>query len=225
MIVKKISMRAVYCKCKNKYVKKCSKKCNSPDYWKQGIGSLKNNSTSNLSNINRLRYSEYWENFDTYFTDNASNLSTNYTVEAIDPLATQENFKGGNLYSKFESTQAASQSATIASKLGINYISFWSRYKAGESHEANVAFWFWGRKITWVPSTQLWSNGSKVNITSPVTATITDGEIIDGYQWYKLEFVSSLTPEEQDVLTGTWTLRMFTEAGVLEIFYPVFKAV
>ena len=38
-------MRAVYCKCRNTYSIKCDKnksnlKCKSPDYWKQGIGSI-----------------------------------------------------------------------------------------------------------------------------------------------------------------------------------------
>ena len=36
--------RAVYCKCKNTYSIDCDKglynKCNAPDYWKQGIGSI-----------------------------------------------------------------------------------------------------------------------------------------------------------------------------------------
>lgn len=37
--------RAVYCKCKNTYSIDCDKnknnsKCKSPDYWKQGIGSI-----------------------------------------------------------------------------------------------------------------------------------------------------------------------------------------
>ena len=35
-------MRAKYCKCKNTYsIKGCkSKKCNAPEYWKQGIGRI-----------------------------------------------------------------------------------------------------------------------------------------------------------------------------------------
>ena len=35
--------RAVYCKCKNTYSIDCdkyNKKCKSPEYWKQGIGSI-----------------------------------------------------------------------------------------------------------------------------------------------------------------------------------------
>lgn len=37
-------MRAVYCKCKNTYSIDCKdnqgNKCNAPEYWKQGIGSI-----------------------------------------------------------------------------------------------------------------------------------------------------------------------------------------
>ena len=37
-------MKAVYCKCKNTYSIECknnkNKKCNAPEYWKQGIGTI-----------------------------------------------------------------------------------------------------------------------------------------------------------------------------------------
>jgi len=34
--------RAVYCKCKNTYSIECKddQKCETPDYWKQGVGSI-----------------------------------------------------------------------------------------------------------------------------------------------------------------------------------------
>lgn len=38
--------RAVYCYCKNTYSIECdkgsNKRCNAPDYWKQGIGNISN---------------------------------------------------------------------------------------------------------------------------------------------------------------------------------------
>ena len=43
--------RAKYCKCKNTYtINECNKKhCNSPEYWKQGIGSIYKNSDENAN--------------------------------------------------------------------------------------------------------------------------------------------------------------------------------
>tara|TARA_R110002012_G_scaffold30602_6_gene92493 strand:+ start:949 stop:1134 length:186 start_codon:yes stop_codon:yes gene_type:complete len=45
-------MRAKYCKCKNTYtMKKCDKKkCQAPDYWSQGLGSLTGGTVSNTDN-------------------------------------------------------------------------------------------------------------------------------------------------------------------------------
>ena len=42
-----------FCKCKNTYTtKNCKfeKKCNAPEYWRQGIGSLVDNGISNVIN-------------------------------------------------------------------------------------------------------------------------------------------------------------------------------
>ena len=47
-------MRAKYCKCKNTYTtedcKYNNKRCNAPDYWSQGIGSLTGGGVSNVNN-------------------------------------------------------------------------------------------------------------------------------------------------------------------------------
>ena len=45
-------MRAKYCKCKNTYtMTKCNeKKCQAPDYWSQGLGSLTGGVVSNVDN-------------------------------------------------------------------------------------------------------------------------------------------------------------------------------
>ncbi len=45
-------MRAKYCKCKNTYtMTKCNeKKCQAPDYWSQGLGSLTGGTESNVDN-------------------------------------------------------------------------------------------------------------------------------------------------------------------------------
>ncbi len=44
-------MRAVYCKCKNTYSIDCKqnsdKGCETPEYWKQGIGSINKKSDEN----------------------------------------------------------------------------------------------------------------------------------------------------------------------------------
>ena len=45
--------KAKFCKCKNTYTNKdCNfdKKCKSPEYWRQGIGSLTGNGISNVIN-------------------------------------------------------------------------------------------------------------------------------------------------------------------------------
>ena len=45
-------MKAWYCKCKNTYtMTKCNeKKCQAPDYWSQGLGSLTGGTISNVDN-------------------------------------------------------------------------------------------------------------------------------------------------------------------------------
>lgn len=44
-------MRAKYCKCKNTYtMTKCNDKCQAPDYWSQGLGSLTGGTESNVDN-------------------------------------------------------------------------------------------------------------------------------------------------------------------------------
>jgi len=45
-------MRAKYCRCKNTYtMTKCNeRKCEFPDYWSQGIGSLTGGTESNVDN-------------------------------------------------------------------------------------------------------------------------------------------------------------------------------
>ena len=53
-------MRAKYCKCKNTYTTedcKYNKKCNAPDYWSQGIGSLTGGGISNVDNDSTERTS------------------------------------------------------------------------------------------------------------------------------------------------------------------------
>ena len=53
-------MRAKYCKCKNTYTTedcKYNKKCNAPDYWSQGIGSLTGGGIYNVDNDSTERTS------------------------------------------------------------------------------------------------------------------------------------------------------------------------
>ena len=52
-------MRAKYCKCKNTYTtedcKYNNKRCNTPDYWSQGVGSLISNGVSVVDNTSSER--------------------------------------------------------------------------------------------------------------------------------------------------------------------------
>jgi hypothetical protein len=50
-------MRAKYCKCKNTYtMTKCNeRKCPTPDYWGQGLGSLTGGTVSNTDNQSEER--------------------------------------------------------------------------------------------------------------------------------------------------------------------------
>jgi len=45
-------MRAKYCKCKNTYtMTKCNNKCQAPDYWSQGLGSLTGGTVFNKTGV------------------------------------------------------------------------------------------------------------------------------------------------------------------------------
>jgi len=75
--------RAVYCKCKNTYSIDCdknNKKCNSPEYWKQGIGSMNNGNISNIVNENNERVETHTASEKTSEEGNVTNIDTTRVI-------------------------------------------------------------------------------------------------------------------------------------------------
>ena len=75
--------RAVYCKCKNTYSINCgkgNKKCNTPYYWSQGIGSISKTETQ----ISTYRSNDaVSQSFDNTFGDTFKNIDNNNAINYI----------------------------------------------------------------------------------------------------------------------------------------------
>jgi len=204
-----------YCKCKNTYLVKCPKKCKAPDYWKQGIGALDGGVISNVDNTNKQRLLSNPEFEDAQFwLDRLDTLDADIYMNLINPITEGDNllYGNGDEYMRLTNDVSSSKSATLNWE-EMQYLSFYTRYKFGETTEGTVSLWVFGKKLFFYPSTQLFTNGEQTVTSGDATGTIETLDTVDGYLWYKMTWENT---EVKPAISGRWLVE---DEGDFEVFW------
>jgi len=198
------------CKCKNPYSLSCD--CEDPYGLKQGVGSLKNQNISNYNNINRKRL-VLSEGVDAQFWYDLTSVAAPLYKYIKDPLGDGDNYYNGyeNKFFSITNDNDSSQSATFTMPSN-SLISFYTRWKSGVTPDS-IAFWCHGGKFSIALNNGTFSNGSTEITISETTATIESLGDVNGYDWYKLEFQSTI---QESTVAGRFIL---VGEGDLDIFH------